>query len=99
VSSGYVLSPAARADLEQIWDYTCAEWGEDQAERYVRDIQRGIELVVVNPLMGRSCDEVRAGYRRHSVRSHGLYYRVERSGVITVVRVLHKHMDVDRHLD
>lgn len=99
MNSGYALSPAARADLEQIWDYACAKWDEDQAERYVRDIQGAIELVSGNPMMGRACDEVRAGYRRHSVRSHGLYYRQESSAAITIVRILHKHMDVDQHLD
>lgn len=95
----YVLTPSAQADLEQIWDYTCVHWGEDQAERYVRDIQHAIELVVDNPQMGRACDEVRPGYRRHSVRSHGLYYRQRSDDTIIVVRVLHKHMDVDQHLD
>jgi len=47
----YVLSPAARADLEQIWDYTCEPWDDDQAEGYVREIQRAIERVVDNPMI------------------------------------------------
>lgn len=95
----YVLSPAAQDDLAQIWDYTSERWSHDQAEKYVREIQRAIELVVDNPLIGRPCDEVRAGYRRHAVRSHTLYYRIASSGLIHVVRVLHKRMDVERHLD
>ena len=41
--SRYVLSPAARVDLEQIWDYTCERWDDSQAEEYVREIQRAIE--------------------------------------------------------
>ena len=97
--SKYVLSPAARADLEDIWDYTCQRWGDDQAENYVRDIQRAVERVVGNPLIGRPCDEVREGYRRHAVGSHTLYYRVAGDGLIDVVRILHKRMDIDRHLD
>jgi toxin ParE1/3/4 len=95
----YVLSPAAQADLKQIWDYTCERWSDDQAEKYVREIQRAIELVADNPLIGRPCEEVRAGYRRHSVGSHTLYYRLAASDLIDVVRVLHKHMDVEQHLD
>jgi toxin ParE1/3/4 len=97
--SHYVLSPAARADLEQIWDYTCQRWSRNQAEKYVREIQRAIELLVDSPLIGRPCEEVRAGYRRHAVGSHTLYYRLADRDVIDVVRILHKHMDVDRHLD
>lgn len=97
--SRYVLSPAAKADLEKIWDYTRERWSDDQAEGYVREIQRAIERVVDNPRIGRPCDEVRAGYRRHAVGSHTLYYRITSGGLIDVVRVLHQRMNVDRHLD
>lgn len=100
--SRYVLSPAAQADLDQIWDYTCQRWSDDQAEMCVREIQRAIELVADNPQIGRSCEDVRAGYRRHAVGSHTLYYRLGDTGdhlLVDVVRILHKHMDVDRHLD
>lgn len=98
--SRYVLSPAAQSDLDQIWDYTCERWSEDQAETYVREIQRAIELLADNPLIGRSCNEVRAGYRRHAAGSHTLYYRVSAGeDLVDVVRILHKHMDVERYLD
>lgn len=95
----YVLSPAARADLEEIWDYTCWRWDDDQAEEYVREIQRAIERVVDNPMIGRACDELRPGYRKHAVGSHTLYYRIVSGAAINVVRILHQRMDVDRHLD
>ena len=95
----YVLSPAARAHLEQIWDYTCEPWDDDQAEGYVCEIQRAIERVVDNPMIGRLCDELRPGYRKHAVGSHTLYYRIVGGNVINVVRILHRRMDVDPHLD
>ena len=94
-----MLSPAAQADLETIWDYTCERWDADQAEKYVRDIQRALERVAGNPLIGQPCDEVRKGYRWHPVGSHTLYYRVGLDNLIDVVRILHQRMDVDRHLD
>lgn len=93
------LSPAARADVEQIWDYTSDRWGDDQAENYVRELQRAIERVVNDPGIGRACDEVRPGYRKHAVGSHTVYYRIARIDMIDVVRILHQRMDVDRHLD
>jgi toxin ParE1/3/4 len=95
----YVLSPAARADLEQIWDCTRERWDDDQAEEYVREIQHAIERVVDNPTIGRACDELRPGYRKHAVGSHTLYYRIVSGAAINVVRILHQRMDVDRHLD
>lgn len=97
--SRYVLSPAARADLEQIWDYSSERWDGDQAEEYLREVQRAIERVVANPRIRRACDEVRTGYRKHAVGSHTLYYRIAGDDVIDVVRILHQRMDADRHLD
>jgi toxin ParE1/3/4 len=94
-----VLSPAAHADLDQIWAYTSERWDDDQAEAYLREIQQAIERIVDNPMIGRACDEVRRGYRKHAVGSHTLYYRIVGGDVINVVRILHQRMDVDRHLD
>ena len=96
--SCYLLSPAAQANLEQIWDYTHGLWGVDQAEEYLRELQRAIERVAANPRIGRACDEIRPGYRKLAAGSHTLFYRVTAEGVIDVVRVLHQRMDVDRHL-
>jgi toxin ParE1/3/4 len=97
--SRYVLSPAARADLEQIWNYSSERWDDDQAEDYLREVQRAIEGVVSNPTIGRACNDVRLGYRKHAVGSHTLYYRIGSDDVIDVVRVLDERMDADRHLD
>ena len=97
--SRYVLSPAARADLEQIWEYSSERWDDDQAEEYLREVQRAIQRIVSNPTIGRSFNDVRRGYRKHAVGSHTLYYRIGSDDVIDVVRVLHQRMDADRHFD
>ena len=96
--SGYLLSPAARADLEEIWDYTAGRWDVDQAEEYLRGLQHASERAAANPRVGRACDEIRPGYRKLAAGSHTLYYRVSADGIVDVVRVLHERMDVDRHL-
>lgn len=96
--SRYLLSPAAQADLDQIWDYTCDRWGVDQAEEYLRELQRAIERAAATPRIGRDCDETRPGYRKLPAGSHVLFYRVGPEDVIDVVRILHQRMDVDRHL-
>jgi toxin ParE1/3/4 len=96
--SRYVLSPAAQADLEETWDYTCRRWDVDQAEEYLRELQHAIERAASNPRIGRACDEIRPGYRKLAAGSHTLYYRINSEGVVDIVRVLHQRMDVDRHL-
>jgi toxin ParE1/3/4 len=96
--SRYLLSPAAQADLEQIWDYTHDRWGVDQAEEYLRELQCAIERAAANPQIGRACDEIRPGYRKLAAGSHTLFYRATADGLVDVVRVLHQRMDVDRHV-
>ena len=77
------VSPAALADLEEIWDFTCTRWNEDQADEYVRDLQVAMERLADNPRIGRACDDVRAGYRSHRAGSHTLYYRLPASASST----------------
>lgn len=93
----YILSPLARADLDNIWEHTSKRWDDDQAETYLRMIQAAIENVAANPKLGRRYDEVRAGYRRHRVGSHLILYR-ETCDAIDIVRVLHEKMNIVSHL-
>jgi toxin ParE1/3/4 len=93
----YVLTPRARADLADIWRYTVQRWDPEQADRYVRDVQRAIETVARDPRKGRRCDDVRAGYLRYPVGSHVVFFRMAGDTAV-VVRILHQRMDFARHL-
>ncbi len=93
----WVLSPRARSDLDEIWDYTAERWGLDQAERYIRAIQSAVESLAKDPTLGRGCDDIRPGYRKYPVGSHILFYRLTDEG-LDVVRILHRRMDVERRL-
>jgi toxin ParE1/3/4 len=95
--SSFGLSPRARRDLDEIWRETVDRWGVAQAERYVRQIQASIELVAENPSIARTCDEIRAGYRRFPSGSHMLFLRLGPEG-IEIVRILHGRMDFERRL-
>ena len=48
-------------------------------------------------LSGRSAEDIRAGYRKAAVGSHVMFYRV-RADVVEIVRILHRNMDVGRHI-
>ena len=95
--SAYVLSPAAQAGLEDIWDFGEAEWGADRAELYLRALQRGIETIADDLRRGRACDDIRLGYFKFAVGSHLVFYRSDQ-GHLIVVRILHQRMDFERHL-
>jgi toxin ParE1/3/4 len=94
----HLLSPAAQADLDGIWDYTARVWGESQAERYVLAIRAACEALATGKRRGRPIDGIRPGYRKLAVGSHHLYYRVTDQGLIDVVRILHRRMDVPARL-
>jgi toxin ParE1/3/4 len=72
-------------------------WGTTQAEDYIRLLQKAIETVAEEPRRGRTCDEVRKGYRKYPAGSHVIFYRSIKSG-IDIVRILHGGMDFERHL-
>jgi toxin ParE1/3/4 len=38
MSTSYRFSPRAQRNLDEIWDYSAATWGIDQAEAYIRQI-------------------------------------------------------------
>jgi len=97
MSISYRLSPRAQRDLDEIWDYSAATWGIDQAEAYTRQIWQHIRLIATTPSLGRSCPEIRQGYRKFPSGSHLLFYRESQDG-IEVIRILHGNMDVSRHL-
>jgi toxin ParE1/3/4 len=96
--SKYVLSPRARADLSEIWDYSAEHWGSAQADRYVRLIAAACSALAAGRITGRKIDAIRPGYVRHPVGSHVVFYRAHRSGGIEIVRLLHRRMDIERHL-
>ncbi len=95
--SCYVLSPLARADLDDIWAYSAQRWGDDQAEAHLRMLQSAIVAAAAEPLRQPACDAIRAGYRRQRAGSHLIFYRLLADG-IDVVRILHERMDVESRL-
>ncbi|GAA3776559.1 type II toxin-antitoxin system RelE/ParE family toxin [Microbacterium kribbense] len=95
--SSFRLTPAAVRDLSSIWDFTAQRWDARQAESYVTEIRSAIERVAADPERGRTCDEIREGYRRYGIGSHLIFY-VESAHGVDVIRILHQRMDPTRHL-
>jgi toxin ParE1/3/4 len=92
------LTPRARRDLDEIWDYTAKRWDAAQADRYVRAIAAACANLAKGQRQDRDAGDIRPGYRRCTVGSHVLFYRRNDRGELEIVRILHQRMDVDRHL-
>ena len=91
------LREAALEDLKSIGRYTQQTWGQEQRNIYLSSLNHTFKLLAREPELGRSCDEIRPGYRKHSVSKHVVFYRLN-DGCLEIVRILHGHMDVERHL-
>ncbi|WP_288829530.1 type II toxin-antitoxin system RelE/ParE family toxin [uncultured Paraburkholderia sp.] len=89
----YVLSPAAERDLDDIWGYTVARWGDAQAERYILNIESTIVGLTDGTQPSLSAADVREGYRKALVGMHIVFFR-ESAALVDVVRILHQQMDV-----
>ena len=89
-------SPAAAADINEIWDYSAGNWGPDQADRYTDGIRDICIDLASGTRTGRQT-ELRAGLLKHPAGRHMVYYRQTETG-IDVIRILHQSMDIDRHL-
>lgn len=89
-------SPAAIADIIDIWDYTAETWGVDQADRYADDIRDNCLALASGEKKGRSVD-VREGYLKYAVGKHFVFFVAADDG-INVIRILHQQMNTDLHL-
>ena len=96
--SSFDLTKSAVADLKSIATYTQERWGVRQRNTYLKEIDRAFHALAKNPGMGRTCDEVREGYRKFPHGAHVIYYKQVASEVLLIVRILHATMDIDSHL-
>lgn len=92
----FQLSRRAEADLLRIGEYTLNKWGVAQAARYIGDLEDCCQMLAENPNMGRRCDDVRPGLRRHEHGKHVRFFRQERGGIL-ISRILHQRMLPERH--
>ncbi|KPQ28382.1 MAG: hypothetical protein HLUCCX14_11320 [Marinobacter excellens HL-55] len=91
------VTPKAESDLIGIWVYTCEEWGVDQADKYLDQLDEGMKQLINHPSLGADYTHVFPGYRRLQVEHHAVFYQVLEPEVV-VVRVLHEDIDAPERL-
>jgi toxin ParE1/3/4 len=97
-SSGWVLRPAAEADLSEIWLDGAERWGVEQADRYADGLFALFDLLAAYPEMAREREEFTPPVRIHPSGSHLVIYRREGQGV-EIIRILHTHQDLMAYLN
>ena len=90
---------AAKERIIEIWDYTERTWGEDQADKYIRDLITAINTVGEerhrwHPVM----DEALKGVFFFRHQHHYVFFRELPKGTLGVISILHENMDIPSRL-
>jgi len=92
----YILSEIADKDLEDIFDYTLDEFGFNQAERYLLELEKCFQNLLLNPQSGKKRDEIKKGLYSFPNGNHIIFYRIL-DHQIKIVRVLHGSRDIPKY--
>ena len=92
------LTRSAQADLKSIARFTQERWGVRQRNTYLKEVDQVFRTLAKNPLMGRSCDDIREGYRKFPHGSHVIFYKQLGEDELLIVRILHGTMDVEPNI-
>jgi toxin ParE1/3/4 len=93
------VSRAADEDLRKIAEYTEQYWGIKQRNAYIKGLFGAFVQLARAPQIAVRTDFIREGYRKFPQGSHVIFFRESENYGIEIIRILHKRMDVDIHLD
>ena len=79
-------------DLQDIYDYSIAEWGEQVADAYLNDIQEFMLLLQSNPALLRKNSQISNRFKSHLVKSHWLICEVIDEDIYVLTM---KHMSMN----
>ncbi len=91
------LSPAAVADVTDIYRTGADAFGSDVADKYHHGLQAALARLADHPLIGPTYPGLRQPVRYLAYRSHHIYYDFDGT-TVWVVRILHHALDAGRRL-
>ena len=91
----YLLRPSARQDIMEIAAYSKAQWGTEQRDKYVQQLDKTLKKLARNPEMARKRDELGDGYRTFIVGKHTVLFQ-QTNQHIQIARITHERMDLER---
>lgn len=92
-----VLTERALSDLAEIRDYSIKEWGRKTGEKYLDDLEAGLQRMQDQPALLSSVPDLDSHLRFYRVRQH-LFVCDFQPGSIVVLTLIHGSMDIPSRL-
>ena len=93
-----IIYKAAQIRLGEIWDYTFEHWGEEQADKYLRELGACMAGLTSQRHLWRSVRDKRLPavfFVRY--RHHFIFFR-QIQAQIAIISILHENMDIVQRL-
>ncbi len=88
-------TPEAILAIAEIYAYTKESWGQNQAERYIDNLDSAFVRLAENPHLGTMRYDVPNGYFTYAIGRHMAVYRADNS-TLQVIAILHQAMDISQ---
>lgn len=95
--SKLLLTQRALADIQGIYDYSVEQWGKRTAEKYLDEIEAGLDRVKAEPSLLRPEPDLHAALTFYRVNKHLLVCDMQ-PGSIILLTVVHASRDIPSRL-
>jgi toxin ParE1/3/4 len=69
-----------------------------QTDKYILQLRKRVQWLTDNPMLGRTRDEIKEGYRSFREGSHVIFYRTT-GDAIEIIGILYQNMDIEQNLN
>lgn len=95
--TSFLLSNDTDADLDEIFDYTEAEHGFNNAVKYLSNLEYLFEQLIKNPNLGKERKEIKKGIYSIVEQEHIIFYEIHEEYIL-IARVLHGRRDIPKFI-
>lgn len=94
MTTRYVLTAAAEADLRDIVRYTRNQWGDVQTRRYLARLTQGLERIASGEGASKDIGDLYPGLRMARCEHHYIFCLPRVGAPALVVAIFHERMDL-----
>ena len=92
----FTLSPEAEDDLNDIWIYTCTEWGEKQADKYLDKLGVAFQNISDGSILSKPHQNIDSDLESVHCEHHYIFFL--KGDAMVIIAIFHEHMDLINRL-